>query len=483
MKYYKSYMDRQEISPAVHENLLNLKAPKHLSWSAWVKYGALAACAALVLGAGLWKLAPLPDPAPAQSWGRVAADDISLPGEADAVDPDGLFVVQGPADTGQPEHSYMMPAIHYKDASDASKLSFSIALPDGAFSVDMTKEDIQRIFWGPEGKPETAGGDLPQALFWTGFTLSGSAVYDGQGELWWLTIRGEKEDAAFRLEMSPGMVPPACCILVSDRGVSEVSGVEVTAWSLGSECGSEFITKNDIGIRFENSSTIRLSDLGLSENEIEDMDQDEVKALYKEAVNAKQDGLCHFNTLFVRQALTEGLYLGHLKTAERIPAWREEEFFSLDQARQEVDFAPYLPAREPEGYGEFYGRLSYQEGSRNTLFVRWSRGYDNVEVCVYRDGTYPYHLVSPDELETYDLSLYPIPWCDSVPEKYRETVDHPAFQAEDMSLTIVEARGREHDTGGMTYSFDVLHPDGTLVSYRCDGMTAAQVWAMVEEAL
>ena len=28
MKQYKSYMDRQEISPAVHENLLNLEAGK-----------------------------------------------------------------------------------------------------------------------------------------------------------------------------------------------------------------------------------------------------------------------------------------------------------------------------------------------------------------------------------------------------------------------------------------------------------------------
>ena len=117
------------------------------------------------------------------------------------------------------------------------------------------------------------------------------------------------------------------------------------------------------------------------------------------------------------------------------------------------------------------------------LFVRWSREYDNVEVAVRRDGTYSYHLVSPHQPETYDLSLYPIPWCDSVPEEYWETVNNPAFRAEDMSLAVVEARGREHDTGGQTFSFDVLHPDGTLVSYRCDGMTAQQVWAMVEETL
>lgn len=92
-------------------------------------------------------------------------------------------------------------------------------------------------------------------------------------------------------------------------------------------------------------------------------------------------------------------------------------------------------------------------------------------------------MVSPDAPETYDLGLYPIPWCDSVPEEHRETVSHPAFRAEDMSLAIVEARGHEKDTGGMTYSFDVLHPDGTLVTYRCDGMSAQQVWSLVEETL
>ena len=106
-----------------------------------------------------------------------------------------------------------------------------------------------------------------------------------------------------------------------------------------------------------------------------------------------------------------------------------------------------------------------------------------MEVAVRRAGPYSAQLVAPHQPETYDLSLYPIPWCDSVPEEYWETVNNPAFRAEDMSLAVVEARGREHDTGGQTFSFDVLHPDGTLVSYRCDGMTAQQVWAMVEETL
>ena len=47
MKNYKSYLDRQEISQAAHENLLNLEVGKR-SARPWVKYGALAACAALI---------------------------------------------------------------------------------------------------------------------------------------------------------------------------------------------------------------------------------------------------------------------------------------------------------------------------------------------------------------------------------------------------------------------------------------------------
>jgi hypothetical protein len=294
-------------------------------------------------------------------------------------------------------------------------------------------------------------------------------------ELW---LWGEQDRASFELELCPGALPITCCIDM-DRGdeISEFNGVKIAGWSQvydrdgdGQDdyiCGSEFMTKNDIGVRFVNRNSL-------------------MRAEYEQDGSMDLGGAQAFNALFVRQALTDGgLYLDHLAENENIPAWREESFSTLAQARQEADFAPYLPTAEPKGYNEFYGRLSYQEGHSNSLFVRWSRAgaYDDVEVAVYRDGYYSYNLVSPDQPETYDLSLYPIPWCDSVPEKYRETVDRPAFKAEDMSLAIVEARGREHDTGGMTYSFDVLHPDGTVVSYRCDGLTAAQVWAMVEETL
>lgn len=495
MEYYKSYMDRQEISSTVHENLLNLEAPKRRSRS-WVRYAALAACAALVIGVGVWRLspahAPVTNPNPPQSANQFAAGYNPLPGEKDVVEPGDSFVVSSPVE-GDKLMFPMIPGIYYQDITDQSQTSadMSRVYMPGSFLADLEKEDIQTIFRGPEGKPETdhpktEQGDLPWMLFWDGYTLRGRALYDGQGQLVELTIWGEQGRASFELELRLGGLPFTCCIDLS-RGdeLSEFNGVEVAGWSQvydrdgdGQDdyiCGSEFMTKNDIGVRFVNRNSLIQAEYGSGGDIIfGDMDL---------------GGACTFNSLFVRQALTGGLYLDHLAVNGNIPAWREEEFSTLAQARQEVDFAPYLPTAEPEGYSayagnkEFYGNLSYQEGRQNRLFVRWSRGYDNVEVCVYRDGTRSCNLVSPDEPETYDLRLYPIPWCDSVPEQYWETVNAPAFRAEDMSLAIVEARGREHDTGGMTWSFDVLHPDGTLVSYRCDGLTAAQVWAMVEETL
>ena len=485
MKNYSSYMDRQTISPEAHEALLELEPGKRRR--PLVRYASLAACAALVLGVGLWRLSPTPVQGPdsVQSAGQFAAGYTPLPGEKDVVEPDDLFVVNSPSESGKMTFP-MIPGINYQDITDRPQADASRAFAPGSFAVDLSKEDIQTIFWGPEGKPQaehpkTEQGDLPWMLFWDGYFLHGLAWYDGQGQLTELTIYGEQGRASFTLELRLGALPFTCCVDMN-RGdeFSQFNGISVAAWSKVYDrdgdgqtdyiCGSEFMTEDNIGVRFVNQNS-------------------DMRAEYVPGGDMELGGAQTFNALFVRQALTAGLYLDHLAVNEDIPAWREEEFSTLAQARQEADFAPYLPTQEPEGYRtyagnkDFYGRLSYQEGAQNMLFVRWSQGYDNVEVCVYRDGCYPYDLADPARPETYDLRLYSIPWCDSVPEEYRETVNDPAFRAEDMSLEIVEARGLEHDTGGITWSFDVLHPDSTVVSYRCDGLTAEQVWAMVEETL
>ncbi len=487
MKHYRSYMDRQELPAEVHENLLNLNVPHRAPRKSWAKYGALAACAALILGVGVWKPAPggpaadslpsgSPAPAPVQSEGALQTDDT-----LNTADPHG-FVVSGPEAPGKLAFP-MVPAINYPDITDRPETAASRAYAPGTFTADLKMEDIQTIFWGPEGRPaaehpKLEQGDLPWMLFWDGYTVHGMAWYDGQGRLTELSIFGEKGRAGFTLELRLGALPFTCCVDMN-RGdtISRFNGVEIAGWSKAYDrdgdgqtdqiCGSEFMTENGIGVRFVNVNSAMRAEYGGSG----DMDM---------------GGARTFNALFVRQALTGGLHLDHLMAAESVPAWRDVTFDTLAQARQETGFAPYLPQAEPEGYGEFFGRLSYQEGHENMLFVRWTRGYDNVEVDVFLpEGDSPGRCDTVDigVPESYDTRLYEIPWCDSVPEEYRVDFSSPTFRAEDMSLDTVMAREVPHDTGGVSFHFNVLHENGVLVRYDCDGMTAGQVWELVEPTL
>ena len=351
-----------------------------------------------------------------------------------------------------------------------------------SFARELTWEDIQTIFWGPEGRPESGhskepDGELPWMLFWGGYTLTGRALYDSGGNLLWVNLWGEQEEtgSAFTLTLRPGELPFACG-LYPDVATTEVFGVPVTGWSREEDgawvCCSEFMA-GEVGVRFENRSAPFGSEYG------------------EEGRDVAEGGTQMFNALLVRQALSTdgGFTLDHLLTAEEVPQWREEEYASLEAARQEAAFAPWLPEEGPEGYGEFYGRMTWQEGLEHTLYLRWSRGYDDVTIMVdLPEGETVWGgVVDVNRPETYDVRLYPVPRADSVPEVYRETVDNPVFRAEDMSRELLDARAYTvedaGDSGGVRMSFSVLHPDNTLVQYDAKGLGPEELWELVEPTL
>lgn len=479
MKYYASYMDRQEISPQGHRRLLALgegrPARRASGPRSWARWGALAACCALVLGLGVWRLS-----APAQ--GGESASDALYPGIRDTWDPGetppkGGTVVEGPGG-----EEWMLPNIPYVnyqsvDGKTAVDGAPALWLMEGSFSEEVGWEDIQAILWGPEGKPEEAEGDLPWMLFWEGYALTGSALYDSGGNLLWVNLWGEQEEtgSAFTLTLRPGELPFACG-LYPDVETTEVFGVPVTGWSREEDgawvCCSEFMA-GEVGVRFENRSAPFGSEYG------------------EEGRDVAEGGAQMFNALLVRQALATdgGFTLDHLLTAEEVPEWREEEYASLEAARQEAAFAPWLPEEDFSGYGEFYGRMTWQEGNEHTLYLRWSWGYDDVSIMVHlpEGDTVWGNVVDADAPETYDLRLYPVPRADSVPEEYRETVGNPVFRAEEMSREVVEARAYAPnelgDTNSLRIQFSVLHPDGTLVDYDCEGLSVDQVWGLVRDTL
>ncbi len=485
MKYYKTYMDRQRLSHQGHEKLLELveRGPvPRARKTRWGRWGALAACCALVLGLGVWRLAA--PTGPVQNM-----EDALYPGIKDWYGPgedpgdtsgEGFTVEGGEGD------KWMLPAVPYIQYQDVTGEPAADGAPakwlmEGSFSRDLTWEDIRAIFWGPEGAPESShpkdpGGELPWMLFWEGYTLTGSALYDSGGSLLWVTIQGEngQTDSTFVLTLRPGELPIAW-ELYPDLEETEVFGVPVTAWSREEEgvltCVSQFMA-GEVGVRFENRGAPFGSEYG------------------EEGRDVADGGVQMLNALLVRQGLSTdgGFCLDHLMEAEDVPEWREAEFASLEEARQEAAFAPYLPAEGPAGW-EFYGRLTYQEGNEHTLSLMWSRGYDQLSVnIVLPEGETVWgNVVDVDKPETYDVRLYPIPRADSVPEEYRETVDNPVFRAQDLSRDILDARAYTAedagDTSGVRMSFSVLHPDNTLVSYSAKGLDADAVWELVEETV
>ncbi len=480
MKGYRTYMDRQGLSP---EALARLSALPDAAGS--VKrvpsrrpaLGALAVCYCLLLvGAGAWRLAAAPPageadgPAPTQG---AAAPALS----ADL-----------PAPTQVPETAgkLLRPtavALDFEDATGDPELAALIKQPDGSFFVELSREEILGLFrsgadTGDTEHPKTDTGGFPARLMdWNGYSLHGRAAYDGNGKLWELDLWGEGEGSSFSLRAAPGGIP-LTCVVEPDRYDTQVNGVPVAAWYRAYDGDGDGVAEHtyitqfmagDVGIRFENTGAPFRSEYGGQT----DMDL---------------GGAMEFNALLVTQLLSEGggIHLDGLLTCDDIPAWREERFETPDQALAEADFAPYLPKTDPAGFSMFEGSLSYQEGVRNRLGVFWyDYDYHRVDVTVYLpEGSTP----APDPVdvnvpESYDWRLYEIPICDNVPEEYQMDFYMPAFRAQDMSLEIVRAREVEADTGGSAYRFWVLHENGAAVSYDCSGLTAEEVWAMVEATL
>ena len=329
MESYKSYFDCQTISPELHEKLLAIgRQPRterrHRPPSpAWKKWAALAACCVLVLGAGqLLSDAPFVRGAFAASPSESGTSSSSAGPAAVPEDGQGAaayhgFLVEGP-EAEDTFAFYALPAICYQGVDGRPEVNADLSrhFLEGSFSVDLTKAEMQNIFWGPAGRPEGADGDLPWALCWGGYTLSGSALYSGEGELLWVTLQGNNTDqeSSFTLTLRPGELPFQCGIY-SGLETTDVSGTEVTGWSRtddldgdgsdDAQCVSEFMA-GDVGVRFEVRCT---------------------------AQDAPMDRAALCNTLLVRQALSSdgGVYLGHLLTNENIPAWRTAEFSSLEE--------------------------------------------------------------------------------------------------------------------------------------------------------
>ena len=158
---------------------------------------------------------------------------------------------------------------------------------------------------------------------------------------------------------------------------------------------------------------------------------------------------------------------------EEIPELLEKNFETLKEARTEPDFGGYLPTELPDGFAESSIRR-FRFDDSNYLSALWSRGLNDLSwVVTHYTEADASRLTGINELENYDLSRYPIPRADSVPEELREIVDDPIFDAQELTLESVYRRAYKvqdaGDTDGWRMRFSVRYGD-VLVSISSKGV-------------
>ena len=158
---------------------------------------------------------------------------------------------------------------------------------------------------------------------------------------------------------------------------------------------------------------------------------------------------------------------------EEIPELTEVIFSTLSEAQAEPDFGQYMPSELPTGFGDAaIRRFKFQDA--NYLSALWSKGLDNLSWVVdYYTEEDANRLTSVDDKKNYDLSLYPIPRANSVPDELREIVNDPIFEAEELTMEAVYYRAYKvddaGDTDGWRMRFSVKYGD-VIVSVSTKGV-------------
>lgn len=167
---------------------------------------------------------------------------------------------------------------------------------------------------------------------------------------------------------------------------------------------------------------------------------------------------------------------------EEIPELMEQMFTSLSEAQTEKDFGGFMPSELPDGFGE---STIYRFRFQNTNFLSalWSRGLDDLSWVVKPYvGDDAHRITSVKDKENYDLSLYPIPRAESVPDELHDIVDDPIFEAEELTLEAVYCRAYKvedaGDSDGWRMRFSVKYGD-VIVSINSKGVDPAWLFAQL----
>lgn len=387
----------------------------------WVPWVAAAAC--LCAAAGLLLL-PKEHPRP----------DVSLAASTTAQQPSTHPAAPSSAAPSTAEPTEETVSLHFNDVDPTSEVDAARRYIAGYFTRDLTQEELRDVL--------PLLSDAVRSGF-AGFLPDGTLLDVG------ITVAAPAAAQPFSVLFS---TEPILTCYEPEGEVSTVNGVDFTVY----RCAAE-------PVRLEAYAVLGGYHVFLC---------------CEDASGAEAD--------FARLLGTLSRCAQDVSALSRLPSGPVPEYFdrtlTLSEARADALFGAYLPSEPPVGFAPESIRR-YKDQKDDTLSALWCSGYDELRWKVYRlDDETQTRLTTAAQTETYDLSLYPIPRAESVPEALRAVVDCPVFPAQELSINVVMARAyRIEDAGdgdGWRMHFAVLY-DNIVVEVTAKGVEPAWLCAQL----
>jgi hypothetical protein len=427
MNDYRNYMDSVSVDMALHRKIMSRLTKRTLPVRrsiALSRYASAFACAALLL-ISIWAVP------------RLVPSNVAQP---PVVQPNGTVppVTTRPGTPGRQEYALLFNQV--QGAHSQNKRH-----DPGYFTQELSREDIGALF-----------GSAWESIA-EGRTIEAHAGFSGEGVLDRVTATCEQADTGTTTTILVAKGPVWIdYIHEGEPEVSDVHGVSVIAgyWKSASAGGKMFYYAN-----FE---------LGQAGYYMEVSGDESAKEELTALVNLVVEGGAAADLDIV---------------PEFIPEWRYDEL-SLAQAQADPDFGDYVPERVPTGF-VFESSRRTMDQSSDKLSITYINGMKYVEVTAARltekNRARTADITKP---ETYDLSLYPIPRADSVPDQLREVVGNPIFKAEELTLETVQSRAYTvddvGDEPGYRMRFSVLYGD-VVVEVSAKGAQPEDIFSMLKE--
>jgi len=450
MKAYKSYMDKITLDTKQYDKIMSkvnkMPAPPHSS--KMVKLTKITACAAALLLIA-WML-------PGILSNKVDYDENNnLASIVATTEPYFAYSTTMPQTT-QP----VLHALVFNEAMGSAYVASRTRLPDGYFDFDLTDEQLNILFPNFETLLSTRKHNNN--------AFAAVVAYRADGTLRHVTVMEITDSAHMSLHVgreganSISMPMP----YVAEPVVSYVHGIPV-------------MVLINVFTHADGRETVSIS----ADFTIQLLPYSIVLTGYPPTEGQER------MTKIVNHLITNGPADLSILYNPVIPELRDEEL-TLHEAQNCPLFGRFVPNTPDEFVFVRANRVITTRSNHLTVSfmhdVPWQfRNTIMWTAAVPTEDDFQ-RIVCTTDTHKFDVALFPFPWADSVPHEYRNYFHNAVFIASEITLQTVQARTwwddreRGNIPGWRLNDFSVLFDD-VIVHISLHGLSAEQIWEMIEE--